>query len=162
VLTAAASDKDGTVAKVDFYAGTTIIGSDTTSPYAAIWAGAPEGSHSVMAVAYDDRGGMTVSGSRDVLVTGSQLPTTAIFTPASNHDTVDRYVLEIFIVGSDPSMDQPVATLDMGRPGVVDSECAVDVRATIFSLVRGSYVARVSASSADGTYSSDLSQVFIR
>jgi len=33
-LQASASDSDGTVARVDFYAGATLLGSDTTSPYA--------------------------------------------------------------------------------------------------------------------------------
>ena len=34
-VTAAASDTDGTITKVDFYRGTQLIGSDTTNPYSA-------------------------------------------------------------------------------------------------------------------------------
>jgi hypothetical protein len=162
VLSATASDTDGSVTKVEFYTGTTLVGPDTTSPYSVSWPGVPEGSHSIIAVAYDNQGGMTVSGTREILVTGSQLPTTALFTPASMHDTVDRYVLEIFVAGADPSVSQPVATLDLGRPAVVDNECTVDVRSAIFALAPGSYIAVVSAFSADGTYSSDASPTFIR
>ena len=33
-LAASASDSDGTVAKVDFYSGSTLLGTDTSAPYA--------------------------------------------------------------------------------------------------------------------------------
>jgi len=36
-VSATASDPDGTVTKVDFFAGTTLIGTDTTSPYSITW-----------------------------------------------------------------------------------------------------------------------------
>ena len=32
-LSATASDSDGTISKVEFYNGTTLLGTDTTSPY---------------------------------------------------------------------------------------------------------------------------------
>ena len=38
VVNAGANDTDGTIARVDFFVGTTAIESDTTSPYSAIWA----------------------------------------------------------------------------------------------------------------------------
>ena len=36
-LSATASDSDGTIARVDFFAGGTMVGSDTSSPYSAPW-----------------------------------------------------------------------------------------------------------------------------
>ena len=42
-LTATASDADGTVARVDFYNGTTLLGSDTTAPYAFTWSNVAAG-----------------------------------------------------------------------------------------------------------------------
>ena len=44
VMAAMAADSDGTVAKVDFYAGATLVGTDTTSPFAYTWSGAAAGS----------------------------------------------------------------------------------------------------------------------
>ena len=38
-IAATATDSDGTVAKVDFYAGATLVGTDTTSPFAYTWTG---------------------------------------------------------------------------------------------------------------------------
>ena len=44
-LAATASDSDGTVAGVDFYAGTTLLGTDTSSPYSWSWANVPAGTY---------------------------------------------------------------------------------------------------------------------
>src|SRR5207244_9217163 len=41
VISANASDADGTVTKVTFSAGPTVIGTDTTSPYSVTWSNVP-------------------------------------------------------------------------------------------------------------------------
>ena len=41
-LQATASDSDG-ISKVEFYRGSTLIGTDTTSPYSVVWSGATAG-----------------------------------------------------------------------------------------------------------------------
>jgi Big-like domain-containing protein/beta-propeller repeat-containing protein/carboxypeptidase family protein/IPT/TIG domain-containing protein len=53
-LSANAGDVDGTVSKVDFYAGATLIGTDTTAPYSIVWTNIPAGAHSLTAVATDN------------------------------------------------------------------------------------------------------------
>jgi hypothetical protein len=76
-VTATASDPDGTVARVDFYAGSTPIGSDTTSPYAASWSGVAAGTYALTAVARDNAGASTTSATVTVVVsssTGTALP----------------------------------------------------------------------------------------
>jgi hypothetical protein len=60
-LAASASDTDGTIAKVDFYAGTALVGTDTSAPYQASWTGATAGQYSVTARAYDDKGASSIS-----------------------------------------------------------------------------------------------------
>ncbi len=62
-LTASASDSDGIVTKVDFYAGATLIGSATSSPYAVTWSSIPLGTSVLTAVATDDTGAQTTSAS---------------------------------------------------------------------------------------------------
>ncbi len=55
-LTAAASDPDGAVSRVDFYNGSTLLGTATTAPWTFNWSGVPAGNYSVSAVAYDNYG----------------------------------------------------------------------------------------------------------
>lgn len=56
LLTAAAADPDGTVAKVEFYNGDTKLGEDATAPYSLPLAGLPAGTYSFAAVATDNEG----------------------------------------------------------------------------------------------------------
>lgn len=68
---ATASDTDGTVERVAFYADGTLIGEDTVAPYAIDWAGAPPGTHSLVARAIDNDGGFTDSTAVILMVTPS-------------------------------------------------------------------------------------------
>lgn len=61
VLDATASDTDGVVSKVDFYQGTTLIGTDTSVPYTFAWNNVPSGVYSLTAKATDDSGAVTTS-----------------------------------------------------------------------------------------------------
>jgi chitodextrinase len=80
---ATASDSDGTIARVDFYRGTTLIGSDTSSPYSVTWSNAPAGSYSLTAVAVDDDGATTTSAARSVTVSAANAaPSVSLIAPA--------------------------------------------------------------------------------
>ncbi|MFL5638320.1 MAG: Ig-like domain-containing protein, partial [Gemmatimonadaceae bacterium] len=61
VVTAAANDADGTVTHVDFFSGTTQIGSATSAPYSATWSKVTAGTYSLTAVAVDNDGATTTS-----------------------------------------------------------------------------------------------------
>ncbi len=61
VMSATASDSDGTVSKVDFYQGTTLIGSDTTAPYSFTWTNVGAGNYSLTAKATDNGGAVGTS-----------------------------------------------------------------------------------------------------
>ena len=67
-LEANASDSDGTVTLVEFFAGSTLLGSDTTNPYNLTWANAPVGSFSLTARATDNSGAMATSSVVNVTV----------------------------------------------------------------------------------------------
>jgi subtilisin family serine protease len=67
-LNASASDADGTIGSVTFYANGSPIGADTASPYTIDWTGVPAGSYSLTAVAADDDGATTTSGTVSVTV----------------------------------------------------------------------------------------------
>ena len=53
-IDATAADADGTIAKVDFYDGTTLIGTDNTSPYSFVWTSVPAGPYVLTAKATDN------------------------------------------------------------------------------------------------------------
>jgi chitinase len=55
-VTASAADSDGTVAKVDFFAGATPIGTATSAPYSVSWSNVAAGAYSLTAVATDNAG----------------------------------------------------------------------------------------------------------
>lgn len=72
-LAAIASDPDGTVAKVEFFANAAKVGEATASPWTATWSGVASGAWSLTAVATDDRGGTTTSAAVAVTVAGPAL-----------------------------------------------------------------------------------------
>ena len=69
-LSATAADPDGFVAKVDFYAGPTLIGTVTSLPFTGSWSNVPAGSYNFTAVATDNFGATTTSVAALVTVNG--------------------------------------------------------------------------------------------
>jgi subtilisin family serine protease len=67
VLTATATDPDGSVTQVSFYEGATLIATDTIAPYSVTWNSVPVGAHTVTARATDNAGA-TASASADITV----------------------------------------------------------------------------------------------
>ncbi|MDQ3205673.1 MAG: Ig-like domain-containing protein, partial [Pseudomonadota bacterium] len=67
-LSATASDSDGSVAKVEFFAGATLLGTDTAAPYQVTWGNVAAGTYSVTAKATDNNGNSAVSAAQSVVV----------------------------------------------------------------------------------------------
>ncbi len=73
-ITATATDADGTVSKVEFYNGSTLLGSDNTSPYVFAWTPTATGSYSITAKATDNAGNTTTSSVILITVKGTRSP----------------------------------------------------------------------------------------
>ena len=73
VIDATAGDGDGSVAKVEFFNGTTLLGTDTTSSYRFSWNNVAPGSYSITAKATDNLGVATTSAVVHVTVNDSSL-----------------------------------------------------------------------------------------
>jgi hypothetical protein len=73
-IAATAADPDGTIAKVDFYQGSTLLGTDTSSPYAYSWQNAAAGNYSITARATDDAGETTTSSPVGITVSTDSTP----------------------------------------------------------------------------------------
>ena len=76
-LNATATIATGSITKVDFYNGTTLLGTDATSPYSYTWSTVPSGIYSITAVATDGTGNKTTSS----IVTVKVVPA-AVITPS--------------------------------------------------------------------------------
>ena len=81
-LSATASDAEGAVTKVQFYAGTTLIGEDTTAPYAMTWSNVAAGAHVLVAKATDAAGATATSNAIGVTVAAGVALKTLTATPA--------------------------------------------------------------------------------
>lgn len=68
-ISAAASDRDGTISSIDFYYGTSLAGSDASAPFSVQWTAVP-GTHAITAVATDNEGMKTTSAPVTITVTG--------------------------------------------------------------------------------------------
>ena len=111
-LSANASDTDGSVTGVEFYAGSTLVGSDQSSPYSFSWSNVPAGSYTLTAVATDNGGARTTSAPVGITVAGSsnQLPNVALTTPANNATFAAPASVILAASASDP--DGTVASVE--------------------------------------------------
>ncbi|NJO89394.1 MAG: hypothetical protein HC831_10890, partial [Chloroflexia bacterium] len=85
-ISAVASDTDGTVSKVEFYVGSTLLGTDTQSPYTASWTANLSGTFNIVAVATDNDGQSTTSEAVTIIVkpSGNNIaPTVELTSPVN-------------------------------------------------------------------------------
>ncbi|MDB5271816.1 MAG: hypothetical protein JWO58_183 [Chitinophagaceae bacterium] len=101
-ITATASDTDGTISKVDFYNGTTLLGSDNASPYSYSWTGVTAGTYTLTAKATDNQSGVTTSSAITIIVSNpNQLPTVNITSPLNNATFTSPTTVSITATASD-------------------------------------------------------------
>ncbi|MBF8305490.1 MAG: family of calcium-binding protein [Acidobacteria bacterium] len=68
VVEAKATDPDGAIQRIDFYAGATRIGSSTAAPYQFTWSPPSPGRHALSAKAIDNRAGESASSPVNIRV----------------------------------------------------------------------------------------------
>ena len=73
-IQATASDPDGTVARVEFYSGASLLGTDTNAPFAFTWSNVGTGSYVLTAKSVDDRGATNVSAPVNITVRSNSGP----------------------------------------------------------------------------------------
>ncbi len=101
-IAANASEDGGTIAKVEFYNGSTLLGSDTTSPYTYVWPKVAAGSYTLTAKAYDAAGASATSGAVHVEI-GSAGPGTAPKLHVSGAELVDSAGATVRLRGANRS-----------------------------------------------------------
>ena len=148
LLTATASDTGGSIARVEFYSGATLLGTEWTAPYAFTWSSVPAGTYSLTAVAYDNTGVKGTSAPRTIVVSGAVTtpPRAVVFRKSVDHATVTSYRLDVFASGANPATATPIATSSLGKPTPdANGDITVDRLAFFTALAKGNYQATVSA-----------------
>ncbi len=93
-IAADAADSDGSISKVEFYNGSTLLNTDNTAPYAYTWTGVTAGTYVITAKAYDNSTGVTTSASKTITVNpagGSCTAPAYVATQAYNTNDVVVY-----------------------------------------------------------------------
>ena len=82
-LGASAADSDGSITKVDFFRGSTKLGTALSSPYSLTWSNVPAGNYTLTAVATDNNGGTNTSAP--VSITVNVAPGTSLWVAFNDH-----------------------------------------------------------------------------
>lgn len=118
-INATAGDSDGTIAKVEFFRDTVLIGSDTTAPYSVAWNSATAGTYALTAKAYDDDAAVTTSGSRSITVSAAanQSPTVSLTSPADGASFTFASSITISATANDS--DGTISTVEFFCDGIL-------------------------------------------
>jgi hypothetical protein len=139
-ISAAASDSDGTISTVEFYQGSTLIGTSTAAPYSVTWADVGAGSYSLTAKASDNAGATKVSAVVGITVGASNRPPLVVLTapdPCMTYDEPAAIVLNADAVDTDGA----VSRVDFLRDSTVIATAGGEpYTATWTNVPAGTYV----------------------
>jgi regulation of enolase protein 1 (concanavalin A-like superfamily) len=151
-MSATASDPENRLSHVDFFAGTTLISSSTTAPFAATWPAVPAGTYSLTAVASDADGGKTTSAAVTVTVqaaTTNKPPTVTLTSPASGSTATAPASLTLSATASDP--EGRLARVDFyNGTALLQSDTTAPYSFSWSSVPAGTYAVKAVAYDADG------------
>ena len=117
-INASAADTDGSITKIEFFDGGTLLNQDTTPPYSFTYSNVSSGTHVLTAKATDNLGGTMTSSPVTAIVTNA--PTTSITSPANNASFIAGSNITINANASDS--DGTVAKVEFLKNGVVLGE----------------------------------------
>jgi pectate lyase len=114
-LSADATDSDGAVTKVDFYQGTTLLGTSASAPFQFEWANVPAGTYQLTAIATDNQGATSVSAIATVVLNAP--PTVTLTSPADG--TIVAAPGSLNLAADAADSDGSVAKVDFYQSGVL-------------------------------------------
>ncbi|MEY4933996.1 MAG: hypothetical protein RIS64_355 [Bacteroidota bacterium] len=116
-LSATASASNGVVVKVQFYAGATLLATDSTAPYHYIWANAPLGQHRLTARVFDTQGGESTSTTTTIQIL-NVVPIVSWITPNQNQVFPSNSTIRLAAAASD-SVDGRIVKVEFYRDNVL-------------------------------------------
>ena len=119
LLTADAADSDGNITKVQFYANSYLVGTDSTYPYSVEWTPTAVANYSLEIRITDNDANVVTSSTVAIAVVdpSSNLPTISINSPASGSTVQTNTVSTVIVAASDS--DGSVASVQLYIDGQV-------------------------------------------
>ncbi len=149
LITAIASDSDGTVKKVAFYVDNVLIATDSIAPFATTWK-AITGNHTVKVIANDNRG-LTSTKTKDIMVKENNA---AIETVAANIQTIvypNPATKELSIIASENAQ---VSLTDISGKTIIEpTEIYANTTHTMYiqNISSGVYLVKISTPTSNKT-----------
>ncbi len=139
-IAATATDSDGVIQQVDFYADGVLVGTDTTSPYSLTWTGAAIGTHALTAVALDNVGATTTSTAVSVVVTApNTAPVVSIASPVTGATFVAPASMTVSAIATDS--DGTVTSVEFfANGGSLGSDPTAPFSVALGGVGAGTYV----------------------
>lgn len=149
-IAAAATDPEGRMASVDFFADSTLISRETTAPYSASWSPSTPGIYSLTAVAHDADGASTTSSAVSVTVLPPNAPPVVTLTgPSIGASFVAPATIDLVATASDPEGQLTRVELLNGTT-VIGSVTTSPLSFTWSDVPAGSYTLQAIAYDAAG------------
>lgn len=138
-LAASAADSDGAVMWVEFYAGTTLLGTDSSPPYNYAWNGVFGGTYALRARAIDNVGRATDSAIATIAVVDP--PPNEVPTASVSGSAADAYgPTTITLSASAADSDGTVAKVDLYANGsVINTDTTAPYEFVWNDVAAGSY-----------------------
>lgn len=140
-IIAAASDANGSVAKVEFFYGTTKLGEDASAPYSYSWTGVAEGTYTITAKATDNQGGAATSAAVTISVSKSvsnKAPTVTITAPADTNIYRAVATVPISVLATD--VDGTVSKVEFYNGStLLRTDLAAPYNCTLINVAAGEY-----------------------
>ena len=150
-LSATATDANGTITIVEFFQGTTLIGSDSVAPFTATWSSVPAGGYTITAKATDNQGASTVSAPVSISVKANAAPTVSITSPANNATYTAGANVAISATAADT--DGTITKVEFFRDStLIDTDTAAPFTATWSNVTAGSYNLTAKATDNQGAF----------
>ena len=114
-LSATASDSDGTVTNVEFYAGSLLLGRALTSPYTVLWTNVPAASYTLTAVAVDNRGTRATSSPVNISVVAAMVSQWTAYNDHNRGSATAPNVSTYSVASVGVNVGGPLTNFDTGQ-----------------------------------------------
>ena len=155
VINSAATDSDGTISKVELFSGTTLLNTDTTSPYSFTWLNVPAGSYTLISKATDNSGAVSTSSPVNIVVSTTstnQPPVVSISSPANGASFLEPATITINSSATDS--DGTISKIDVfAGTKLIGSSTSSPYSFTWTTAIEGNYMLIAKATDNSGAVS---------